>query len=119
MGSLRCVGFACQTVRLACRTLECASNEPARVMGEPSRDFFDLAGHDLGVPKAAVAVIGDDVDTDVLGAQRAGLRGILCKTGKFREEYFASSSVRPDYIIDSIRYLPYLLTKLERVRQDA
>jgi HAD superfamily hydrolase (TIGR01458 family) len=99
--------------------LEYASNKPARVMGKPSRDFFDLAAHDLSVPKSAVAVIGDDVDTDVLGAQRAGLSGILCKTGKFREEYFANSNVKPDYILDSIRYLPYLLTKLERVRQDA
>jgi HAD superfamily hydrolase (TIGR01458 family) len=96
--------------------LEYASNKPARVMGKPSRDFFDLAAHDLGVDKKSVAVIGDDVDSDVQGAQRAGLSGILCKTGKFREEYFANSSVKPDYIIDSIRYLPYLLAKFERAR---
>ena len=94
--------------------LEYASNKPARVLGKPSRDFFDLAAHDLGVAKSSVAVIGDDVDSDVLGAQRAGLHGILCKTGKYREEYFLSSGVKPDYIIDSIRYLPYLLSKLER-----
>jgi len=61
-------------------------------------------------------VIGDDVDSGVLGAQRAGLHGILCKTGKYREEYFLSSGVKPDYIIDSIRYLPYLLSKLERAK---
>lgn len=96
--------------------LEYASNKPARIMGKPSRDFFDLAAHDLGVPKSSVAVIGDDVDSDVLGAQRAGLHGILCKTGKYREEYFLSSGVKPDYIIDSIRYLPYLLSKLERAK---
>ena len=96
--------------------LEYASNKPARVLGKPSRDFFDLAAHDLGVPKSAVAVIGDDVDSDVLGAQRAGLHGILCKTGKYREEYFLSCGVKPDYIIDSIRYLPYLLSKLERTK---
>jgi HAD superfamily hydrolase (TIGR01458 family) len=96
--------------------LEYASNKPAKVMGKPSRDFFDLAAHDLGVPKSAVAVIGDDVDSDVLGAQRAGLHGILCKTGKYREEYFNRSDIKPDYLIDSIRYLPYLLTHLERTR---
>lgn len=96
--------------------LEYASNKPARVMGKPSRDFFDLAAHDLGVPKSAIAVIGDDVDSDVLGAQRAGLHGILCKTGKYREEYFLSSGIKPDYTIDSIRYLPYLLGKLERAK---
>ena len=96
--------------------LEYASNKPARVMGKPSRDFFDLAAHDLGVSKSAVAVIGDDVDSDVLGAQRAGLHGILCKTGKYREEYFLSSGVKPDYTIDSIRYLPYLLSKLDRAK---
>lgn len=91
--------------------LEYASNKPARIMGKPSRDFFDLAAHDLGVPKSTVAVIGDDIDADILGAQQAGLHGVLCKTGKFREEYFAQSGIKPDAIIDSIRYLPYLLAK--------
>lgn len=89
--------------------LEYACNRPARVMGKPSRDFFDLAVNDLGVPKSAVAVIGDDIDSDVKGAQEAGLSGVLCKTGKFREEYFQASQVKPDYILDSIKFLPYLL----------
>ena len=91
--------------------LEYASNRPAKVMGKPSRDFFDLAVNDLGVPKSSVAVIGDDIDSDVRGAQEAGLSGVLCKTGKFREEYFDASTVKPDYIIDSIKFLPYLLKR--------
>ena len=91
--------------------LEYASNRPAKVMGKPSRDFFDLAVNDMGVPKSAVAVIGDDIDSDVKGAQEAGLSGVLCKTGKFREEYFQASSVKPDYILDSIKFLPYLLQR--------
>ena len=89
--------------------LEYANNRPARVMGKPSRDFFDLAVNDLGVPKSAVAVIGDDIDSDVKGAQEAGLSGVLCKTGKFREDYFQASQVKPDYLLDSIKFLPYLL----------
>jgi HAD superfamily hydrolase (TIGR01458 family) len=89
--------------------LEYACNRPARVMGKPSRDFFDLAANDLGVPKSAIAVVGDDIDSDVKGAQDAGLSGVLCKTGKFREEYFQASAVKPDFIIDSIKFLPYLL----------
>lgn len=91
--------------------LEYASNRPARVLGKPSRDFFDLAANDLGVPKLSIAVVGDDVDSDVKGAQDAGLRGVLCKTGKFREEYFQASAIKPDYIIDSIKFLPYLLQR--------
>ena len=69
------------------------------------------AVHDLGLPKSAVAVIGDDIDSDVQGAQRAGLYGVLCKTGKYREEYVRRSGIKPDYLIDSIRYLPYLIPK--------
>jgi HAD superfamily hydrolase (TIGR01458 family) len=91
--------------------LEYACNRPAKVMGKPSRDFFDLAVNDLGLPKSAVAVVGDDIDSDVKGAQDAGLSGVLCKTGKFREEYFQASAVKPDYIIDSIKFLPYLLQR--------
>jgi len=91
--------------------LEYSSLHTAKVVGKPSRDFFDLAVHDLGLPKSAVAVIGDDIDSDVQGAQRAGLYGVLCKTGKYREEYVRRSGIKPDYLIDSIRYLPYLIPK--------
>jgi HAD superfamily hydrolase (TIGR01458 family) len=81
--------------------LEYATGQQARVIGKPSPDFFRLALDDLGVAPARVAMIGDDIEVDVAGAQRAGLKGILVRTGKFRETDL-QLGIEPDGVIDSI-----------------
>lgn len=81
--------------------LEYATGRQARVIGKPSPDFFRLAVDDLGLPPARVAMIGDDIEVDVGGAQRAGLKGILVRTGKFRETDL-HLGITPDGIMDSI-----------------
>ena len=39
----------------------------------------------------------------------AGLRGVLVRTGKYREEFVAESEIEPTATIDSIEALPTLL----------
>ncbi|WP_235281863.1 TIGR01458 family HAD-type hydrolase [Methyloterricola oryzae] len=85
--------------------LEYCSGVGATVVGKPSADFFRLALGDMGLPAARVAVVGDDVDSDVGGGQMAGLFGILVRTGKFRRAQVEASRVEPDMIIDSVRHL--------------
>jgi ribonucleotide monophosphatase NagD (HAD superfamily) len=46
-------------------------------------------------------MVGDDVEVDVRGAQRLGLRGVLVRTGKFRQADLARG-VWPDLILDSV-----------------
>ncbi len=82
--------------------LEYATGKTATVVGKPSGAFFDLALEDMGLRRDQVAMIGDDIITDIGGAQKAGMRGILVRTGKFREDAVTRSAVRPDRIIDSI-----------------
>ena len=48
------------------------------------------------------AMIGDDINSDVGGAQNAGMMGILVKTGKYREDTVKRSKVVPDLILESI-----------------
>ena len=43
---------------------------------------------------------------DVDGAQRAGAKGILVRTGKFRQDALEQSGVKPDLIVDSLADLP-------------
>jgi len=88
--------------------LEYVTGKQATVIGKPSRSFFELALQELGLPAREVAMIGDDIISDVGGAQDAGLRGILVKTGKYREEVTNRSPVNPDLVIDSIAQLPHL-----------
>ena len=45
--------------------------------GKPGRDAFERGCALLGVPAAETVYVGDQMITDVLGAQRAGLRTIL------------------------------------------
>lgn len=83
--------------------LEFATGRKAVLMGKPSRDFFNLALADMGIGAEQVAMIGDDIRTDVRGAQAAGMRGVLVRTGKYREDIVRNSGIRPDLVIDSIR----------------
>ncbi|MDD2759247.1 MAG: TIGR01458 family HAD-type hydrolase [Methylomonas sp.] len=82
--------------------LEYVTGKQAAVIGKPSPAFFELAIRQLELPAARVVMIGDDIDSDVGGAQRAGLKGALVRTGKYRPEYAAASPIRPDYIFDSV-----------------
>jgi HAD superfamily hydrolase (TIGR01458 family) len=89
--------------------LEHATGRPATLVGKPSAEFFASALKILGVEASRTAVVGDDLHVDVGGGQALGMRGILVRTGKFRQEDLARSSVRPDAVIDSLADLPSLL----------
>jgi len=91
--------------------LEFISGKQARVIGKPSQDFFKLAVASLQLDAKDIIVVGDDVENDVGGAQASGIRGVLVKTGKYRDELFEKSEVTPDAIIDSVANLPELLSR--------
>ena len=86
--------------------LEYASGKPARVAGKPSRAFYEAALESLGMTTSkAAAMVGDDLWSDVEGAQQAGLQGWLVRTGKYRESALQESGIRPDRILDSVAVL--------------
>jgi HAD superfamily hydrolase (TIGR01458 family) len=89
--------------------LEYAANVAAVVVGKPAPAFFLLALSQLGAEPGEAAMVGDDVESDTGGAVRAGLRGVLVRTGKFREESLAAADPPPTDVIDSIADLPELL----------
>ena len=72
--------------------LEFAARTKAQVIGKPAPAFFSLAVdalrqdvHARAEPKlrrAEIAMVGDDIRSDVLAAQRAGLRGVFVLSGK-------------------------------------
>lgn len=84
--------------------LEYAAGVEATVAGKPSRGFFEGALASLGLSDSAgsVAMVGDDVWSDVRGGQSAGLEGWLVRTGKFRAGVLEASEVTPDRILDSV-----------------
>jgi HAD superfamily hydrolase (TIGR01458 family) len=86
--------------------LEYATGHTARVAGKPSPGFYAAALASLGPAGAGpAAMVGDDLWSDIEGAQRAGLAGWLVRTGKFRDHLLEQSGVRPDRILSSIAAL--------------
>jgi len=79
--------------------LEYASGREARILGKPSADFFAAAYASLCCDAAQTVMIGDDVEADVAGAQAAGLKGILVRTGKYRPGDEDSVSPPPDAVV--------------------
>jgi HAD superfamily hydrolase (TIGR01458 family) len=89
--------------------VEYASGKQALVVGKPSPGFFALVLDDLGRAADEVAMVGDDVETDVGGAIGAGLAGILVRTGKYREDFVRESGIEPSATLDSIADVPELV----------
>lgn len=82
-----------------------ASDTSPLVMGKPANIFYKTALNILGIPANQTIMIGDDIQSDVGGAQQAGMRGVLVRTGKFRETDL-DQSIKPDGILNSIRDFP-------------
>jgi HAD superfamily hydrolase (TIGR01458 family) len=89
--------------------LEQASGVQAEVTGKPAAAFFATALAAQGADASAAVMVGDDIEADALAAQRAGLTGVLVRTGKYQRETLERASGRPDHVIDSIADLPDLL----------
>lgn len=83
--------------------LEYVTGKEAIVLGKPSQKFFLTAINELNLPFENIAMVGDDINNDVSGAQALGMTGILVRTGKYKKEYISSSSIKPDLIIDSVK----------------
>lgn len=91
--------------------LEYSSNKQAKIIGKPSRQFFNLAVHDIRIEagerwlSADFAMVGDNIESDIKGAMDAGLVGILVKTGKYNDSYSEHFGIVPDFSFDSINDL--------------
>ena len=83
--------------------LEYASGKQATVLGKPEAGFFGAALASIGLEAGEVAMVGDDPESDVAGAKRAGLKAVQVRTGKWRP---GDDVGEADRILDSIADLP-------------
>ncbi|MGP3950078.1 HAD-IIA family hydrolase [Streptomyces sp. 7N604] len=95
--------------------LERAARTEAEVVGKPAAPFFAAALSRLGADASAALMVGDDIEADVLAAQRAGITGVLVKTGKYVPEAVEAADGTPDHVIDSFADLPGLPGLAERL----
>jgi HAD superfamily hydrolase (TIGR01458 family) len=88
--------------------LEHATGKTARVLGKPAKEFFAAACALLACAPKELLMIGDDIRADIAGAQAAGIRAVLVRTGKYHDTDIGHS-IRPDAVIDSVSSLPRVL----------
>ncbi len=81
--------------------------------GKPEKAIFDVASERFGAERALV--VGDRLDTDILGGNRAEIDTALVLTGidQPKQVLAAAPNMRPTYIIDDLRALfrPYPETR--------
>ncbi|MEV5197776.1 HAD-IIA family hydrolase [Streptomyces sp. NPDC053720] len=92
--------------------LERAARVEAEITGKPAGSFFAAALAHLGVTASEALMVGDDIESDVLAAQAAGVTGVLVRTGKYLPETHRVAEGTPDHVIDSFADLPELLERL-------
>jgi HAD superfamily hydrolase (TIGR01458 family) len=89
--------------------LEYAAEVQAEIVGKPTAAYFEAALAQLEASPGDAVMVGDDVEADIAGAKRLGMRGVLVRTGKFRPAALREADPQPDGVIDSIADLPAYL----------
>jgi 4-nitrophenyl phosphatase len=82
--------------------VEAASGQSPIIIGKPERPLFEQALKRLGAEAATSAMVGDRLETDIVGAKLAGLRTILVLSGVTQHENLESAEVQPDWVFENI-----------------
>lgn len=84
--------------------VEVAGGTTAISVGKPEPYIFDLARSLLDGCRR-VAIVGDNLDSDIAGGTRAGLTTILVLTGTSRREDVARAEFKPDLVLPDLAAL--------------
>jgi NagD protein len=85
--------------------LETATGARAFSVGKPSPVMMRAARKELGLATSETVMIGDTMETDILGGVQMGYRTILVLSGSTRRADLDRHAFRPDRIIDSVAEL--------------
>jgi NagD protein len=82
--------------------LEAATGRRAFSVGKPSPVMMRMARKQLGLASARTTMIGDTMETDILGGVQLGYRTILALSGGTRQEDIPRFAFRPDLVVNSV-----------------
>ena len=92
--------------------LQAATDVAPTVIGKPERFMFDLAMQQMDTTPAQTATLGDRLETDILGGQRAGVKTILVTSGVDDEASITAKGIQPDVIFSGIDELTAYWVKI-------
>ncbi len=90
------------------KALEYGSGKRAITIGKPSPRIFRLALQRAHEKPNSAVMIGDQIETDLLGARRAGIHTILVLTGVETQDSIKRSEIKPDAVIRTVDVLETL-----------
>jgi 4-nitrophenyl phosphatase len=82
--------------------LQAATEVAPTIIGKPEPTMYQIAMQRLGMEAAHTVAIGDRLDTDILGAVRAGLRSVLVLSGVSTRDDVAGSDFKPTWVMRDI-----------------
>lgn len=82
--------------------LETATGIKAFSVGKPSSIMMRQARKELGLETAETTMIGDTMETDILGGVQMGYRTVLVLSGGTKREDLVRYAYRPDLVVDSL-----------------
>ena len=86
--------------------LESATGKKAFSVGKPSPVMMRAARKRLGLATVETAIIGDTMETDIIGGIQMGYRTFLVLTGSTKQEELGNYAFRPTDIVNSIADVP-------------
>ncbi|VDN18502.1 unnamed protein product [Gongylonema pulchrum] len=98
----------CMDVGGFAQALKYACDARIVVIGKPDEQFFKAAVDDMGLTKDEVVMVGDDIVSDVGGAQKVGIRGVQVRTGKWRQSWI-NHDIKPDLLADDLHSVVNML----------
>jgi len=85
--------------------LEAAAGVKAFSLGKPSPWMMRAARKELGLRSEDTVMIGDTMETDILGGVQLGYRTVLVLSGGTKQEDINQFAYRPDLVVDSLASL--------------
>lgn len=82
--------------------LERATGRQALGLGKPSPIMMRLARKELGLRTDDITMIGDTLETDIIGGVQMGYQTVLVLSGGTRAEELDGSPYLPNYVVDSV-----------------
>lgn len=82
--------------------LSAATDVSPFIIGKPESPMFEIALRHLKSDAVHTVMLGDRLETDILGGQRAGLKTILVLSGVTSAEMLAQSDTQPDWVFEGI-----------------
>ncbi|MHA1511460.1 MAG: HAD-IIA family hydrolase [Promethearchaeota archaeon] len=81
------------------------------ILGKPNPDYFKMALKKIDVDTNEAIIIGDDIESDIKGAENAGIRGFLVETGKGQNNFHKNflSKIEPFLTLKTFSELRNLL----------